>query len=82
MGYTCECNGMSYNLGEVFIQAVKQLLLSLGLAHQCGHLFLQMADYVRVDFGGPSALHKLVDLTSQVSKDPSEGRTGEIKMAK
>lgn len=75
--YMDESNWMSYNLGEVFIQAVEQLLLSLRLAHQCGHLFLQMADYVRVDFGRPSALHKLVDLTSQNVQRP-----GEIKMAK
>jgi hypothetical protein len=66
MGYTCESNWISYNLGEVFIQAVKQLLLSLGLAHQCRHLFLQMADYVRMHFGGPRPLHKRARFTNSL----------------
>jgi len=60
---------VSCNLGELFIEAVEQLLLSLGLAHQRRHFFLQMTDYVCMNFGSPRALHKFVDLAFQTSKD-------------
>jgi len=60
---------VSCNLGELFIEAVEQLLLSLGLAHQRRHFFLQMTDYVCMNFGSPRALHKFVDLAFRTSKD-------------
>lgn len=68
------------NLGELLIQPVEQLLLSLGLAHQRRHLFLQMADYVRVDLGRPRPLHELVDLASPSPRCPKTHRAGACKL--
>jgi hypothetical protein len=59
---------IGYDLGKLFVEAVEQLLLSLGLAHHRRHFFLQMADYVRVNLGSPRTLHELVDLAFQVHK--------------
>ena len=44
-------------------QALRELGLLLGLAHEGGHLVLEVGDDVRVHFAQTHSLHQLVDLS-------------------
>jgi len=50
------------DLCKFFLKIVNKSLLSLRFAHYCRHLFLKVANYMRMNFSRSSTFHKFVDL--------------------